>query len=200
VCIALVALAACRKAPPAPKADAPVAAAPAIDAEARAHAHQIVEQSCQICHAIDLVQSQRLAKATWEKEVKKMIGWGAPVAPEEVAAVAAMLADEYGVSVPPSPPPSLSTTEVAASFALDEPSAGGDAKHGAAFYQLACASCHGGGGVGGPIGPALVERPILHRAHDFAHVVRTGLRRMPAVPVDDATMRDLFAFLRAPHG
>lgn len=194
-----VAVAGCAKSPPPAKVDAAVAGPATLGAEARARAHEVVEQNCQMCHALDLVQSQRLGKAAWEKELKKMMAWGAPVAPEEVAGVVGVLADEYGVDVPPSSPSSMSTVEVAAALALDEPPPGGDAKHGAAFYQVACASCHGAGGVGGPIGPALVERPILHRAHDFAKVVRLGLRRMPAVPVDDATMHDLFAFLRADH-
>lgn len=200
--VVLAAAAGCAKAPPAANVDAAVTAAAApMGAEARAHAHEVVEQNCQICHALDLVQSQRLGKAAWEKELKKMMGWGAPVPPEDVASVVGVLADEYGVDVPPpAAAPSVCTADVAAGIALDEPAAGGDARHGAAFYQVACASCHGAGGVGGPIGPALIERPILHRAHEFEKIVRGGLRRMPAVPVDDATLRDLFAFLRAGHG
>ena len=94
----------------------------------------------------------------------------------------------------------MSATEVAASVAFDPPPPGGDVKQGAAVYQAACASCHGPNGVGGPIGPALIERPILHRARDFETIVRDGRRRMPAVPLEAAKLRDLFAFLLAAHG
>ena len=181
------------------RADGAVAAV-ALSAEARARGLGTVEQNCQMCHSLDLVQSQRLARAAWEKELKKMIGWGAPVPPEEVAGAVDVLAEQFGVDAPPPAPSSMSAADVAASVAFDEPPPGGDAKHGAAVYQMACASCHGADGAGGPIGPALIERPILHRARDFDAVVRNGRLRMPAVPLDSAAMRDLFAFLRAAHG
>jgi len=195
----VVAAVACKRSPP-PSA-APANAAPVtLSDEARARGQQTIEQNCQMCHALDLVQSQRLGRAAWEKELKKMISWGAPVPPEEVAAAVSVLADQFGVDTPPFSPSSMSAAEVAASIAFDEPPSGGDATHGAAVYRVACASCHGADGGGGPVGPALVERPIMHRAHDFEAIVRDGRRRMPAVPLDAATMRDLFAFLRAAHG
>ena len=37
------------------------------------------EGSCQLCHGLRLVESQRLSAAAWQKEVDKMIGWGAVV-------------------------------------------------------------------------------------------------------------------------
>ena len=195
-CVLVVAAVACNRSTP------PPTTAPAgLSAEARAHAQETIEQNCQLCHSLDLVQSQRLARPTWEQELEKMIGWGAPVPPEDVDAAATVLAEEFGVdSPPPSPPSSMSAGDVAASVAFDSPPSGGDAKHGAAVYQVACASCHGQNGAGGPIGPALIERPILHRARDFVAIVRDGRRRMPAVPLDAAAMRDLFAFLLAAHG
>jgi mono/diheme cytochrome c family protein len=195
-CALVVAAVACKRSAPAPAPPKPAA----LSAEARALAQQTIEQNCQMCHSLDLVQSQRLARAAWEKELKKMIGWGAPVPPEEVGAAATVLAEQYGVDTPLSSPSSMSAADVAASIAFDAPPPGGDAKHGAAVYQVACASCHGANGIGGPIGPALIERPILYRARDFAAIVRDGRRRMPAVPLDAATMRDLFAFLLAAHG
>lgn len=200
--VVVLAVGACnRSAPPSAGGHDARGATPAgLSVEARARGQQTIEQNCQMCHALDLVQSQRLGRATWEKEVKKMMGWGAPVPPEEVAGAVAVLVADYGVDVPPASPSLMTVDDVAASIAVDEPPAGGDAKHGAAVYQMACASCHGAGGIGGPIGPALIERPILHRARDFAAVVQKGRRRMPAVPLDEATLRDLFAFLRAAHG
>ncbi|MCA1662855.1 MAG: cytochrome c [Myxococcales bacterium] len=194
-----VAAVACKRSPP-PSAAPAKAAPPTLSDETRARGQQTIEQSCQMCHALDLVQSQRLGRATWEKELDKMIGWGAPVAADEVAAAVEVLSAQFGVDTPPSSPSSLSAAEIDASVALDEPRPGGDARHGAAVYRVACASCHGADGGGGPVGPALIERPILHRAHDFEAIVRDGRRRMPAVPLDAATMRDLFAFLRAAHG
>ncbi len=191
---------ACKRSSSPTPAHSAVVAPVGLSAEARARGQQTIEQNCQMCHSIDLVQSQRLGRAAWEKELKKMIGWGAPVPPEDVAGAVAVLAEQFGVEQPPPAPSSLSAADVAASVAFDEPPPGGDAKHGAAVYQMACASCHGANGVGGPIGPALIERPILHRARDFETVVRDGRRRMPAVPLDHAALRDLFAFLLAAHG
>jgi mono/diheme cytochrome c family protein len=198
---AAVALAAagCSRSTPAPPAP-PATTRPQLSAEARAHAQQTIEQNCQICHSLDLVQSQRLGRGAWEKELKKMIGWGAPVPAEEVGGAVALLTEDFGPDAAPVAPAVMRTDEVAAGIAFDEPPAGGDATHGAAVYQMACQSCHGANGVGGPVGPALIERPILHRAREFEAVVRDGRRRMPAVPLDAATMRDLFAFLRAAHG
>jgi len=36
-------------------------------------------RACVQCHSLRLIHSQRLSKATWTKEVDKMIRWGAPV-------------------------------------------------------------------------------------------------------------------------
>ncbi len=35
--------------------------------------------SCTECHGLRMVHSQRLARATWDKEITKMAKWGAPV-------------------------------------------------------------------------------------------------------------------------
>jgi hypothetical protein len=37
------------------------------------------QTSCAPCHSLRLVDSQRLSAAAWQKEVDKMIGWGAVV-------------------------------------------------------------------------------------------------------------------------
>ena len=37
------------------------------------------QTSCLPCHSLRLVESQRLSAAAWQKEVDKMIGWGAVV-------------------------------------------------------------------------------------------------------------------------
>ena len=48
----------------------------ADEAEAGKKAEQT---SCVPCHSLRLVESQRLSPAAWQKEVDKMIGWGAVV-------------------------------------------------------------------------------------------------------------------------
>ncbi len=48
----------------------------AEEAEAGKKAEQT---SCPPCHSLRLVESQRLSAAAWQKEVDKMIGWGAVV-------------------------------------------------------------------------------------------------------------------------
>ncbi len=35
--------------------------------------------ACLPCHSLRLIESQRLSAAAWQKEVDKMIGWGAVV-------------------------------------------------------------------------------------------------------------------------
>jgi len=40
---------------------------------------QILRARCLGCHAVDLIRQQRLSSAGWEREVEKMISWGAAV-------------------------------------------------------------------------------------------------------------------------
>src|SRR5207247_7965768 len=39
----------------------------------------VVRARCVSCHAVDLIQQQRLGRAGWERELDKMIRWGAVV-------------------------------------------------------------------------------------------------------------------------
>jgi 1,4-dihydroxy-2-naphthoyl-CoA synthase len=41
-------------------------------------------RSCTQCHSLRIVDCQRLPRATWDKEITKMAGWGAPVQNREV--------------------------------------------------------------------------------------------------------------------
>ncbi len=50
--------------------------ADAVDISAARKAEQ---RSCTQCHSLRLVQSQRLSKTTWGKELDKMAGWGADI-------------------------------------------------------------------------------------------------------------------------
>ncbi len=58
--------------------------------------------SCAPCHSLRLVQSQRLSKATWNKELDKMIGWGAKI--EDRDALLEYLVANFGDDKPASPP------------------------------------------------------------------------------------------------
>jgi mono/diheme cytochrome c family protein len=58
--------------------------------------------SCTPCHSLRLVQSQRLSRATWNKELDKMTGWGTKITDRE--ALLEYLVANYGDDKPPSPP------------------------------------------------------------------------------------------------
>ena len=63
------------------------------------------EQSCTPCHSLQLVDSQRLSRAAWTKELDKMIGWGAVVPDRQL--LLDYLSSEYS-EAKPAPPPALS--------------------------------------------------------------------------------------------
>ncbi|MDB5100360.1 MAG: cytochrome c class [Cyanobacteria bacterium RYN_339] len=71
----------------------------------------IAQQKCGICHGPELIQRQRLTATQWTKEVDKMVGWGAPLEPEERAVLATYLARHFGPDRPIAPPPRLRFTE-----------------------------------------------------------------------------------------
>lgn len=178
---------------PAPPPDQ---ARPAVSAQRRALGDKAIAQTCQMCHTLDLVESQRLGRAAWQKELTKMKGWGAPLLPEDEPLILDVLADRAGPEAAPPQPRAVALGAAEAEVAPDAHPPAGDARRGAALYRTACASCHGPTGIGGT-GPALVERPVIHRAHEFETVVRVGRERMPAFPLDTPAIHDLLAFLRA---
>ena len=56
-------------------------------------------QACMACHSVDYIQmnSRFLDKAGWTGSVNKMINvFGAPIAKEDVEAIAGYLAEHYG--------------------------------------------------------------------------------------------------------
>jgi cytochrome c5 len=61
-----------------------------------------LEQSCQLCHSLRLVESQRLSAATWQKEVDKMIGWGTVVQDRQI--LVDYLSQHYSNTMPPPAP------------------------------------------------------------------------------------------------
>jgi len=58
--------------------------------------------ACTPCHSLRLVESQRLSRNAWNKEVDKMTGWGTKVTDRE--ALVEFLVANYGDDKPPSPP------------------------------------------------------------------------------------------------
>jgi len=57
---------------------------------------QEVKTSCVGCHGEDMIASQRLTRAQWEREVDKMTRWGAPVTPDGRAAIIEFLLSHFG--------------------------------------------------------------------------------------------------------
>lgn len=50
---------------------------------ATAGSEAVYKRACLTCHEDDLIESQRLSRAGWAREVDKMIRWGAAVPAEE---------------------------------------------------------------------------------------------------------------------
>ncbi len=63
---------------------------------------EVINDNCLACHSAGMVLYQpAMPTATWEAEVKKMIGvYGAPVAPEAVPQIVAYLAAVKGTPTP----------------------------------------------------------------------------------------------------
>ncbi len=183
----------------------PAAPARADEGDPRA---RLVEESCRICHARELVDSQRLSPGQWRAEVEKMVRWGAPLELEEVSLVAAFLAERFPPGLPMAKPPELSTQAALAATAPDRRGGPfppkGSAHRGEPAFERDCAACHGVTALGEK-GPELVLRPVLDRPADFWKVVLRGRNRMPpyAGVVPRAELADVYAYLlslREPPG
>ena len=62
---------------------------------ATAGSEVIYKRACLTCHEDDLIESQRLTRAGWVREVDKMIRWGADVAPTDRDALVDYLSARY---------------------------------------------------------------------------------------------------------
>jgi cytochrome c553 len=62
---------------------------------ATAGSEALYKRACLTCHEDDLIESQRLPRAGWVREVDKMIRWGANVAPTDKDALVDYLAARY---------------------------------------------------------------------------------------------------------
>jgi cytochrome c5 len=56
----------------------------------------IAEQRCLMCHSATLMTQQRKDSTGWEKTVKQMETWGAPVAPAEHDSLIRYLRKHFG--------------------------------------------------------------------------------------------------------
>lgn len=180
---------------------APLSSASAAPVLGEAEGRALIASNCLSCHTEEMVSQQRLTAKQWGNVVKKMHGWGSPVEPENVEPLVAYLAATYGLAAGPHQVATISAKQAAAALEpqADGPFSGGDAGRGAAKYHELCASCHGEDGHGAALGVCLADRPLLHRAADFAREVRKGRGRMPAYSeqaVPDAQIADMLAHLR----
>ena len=61
--------------------------------------------ACLECHEARIILQQRLSKATWTKEVDKMIKWGAVVETADHDALVDYLSTNFSTDQPPYQPP-----------------------------------------------------------------------------------------------
>jgi DMSO/TMAO reductase YedYZ molybdopterin-dependent catalytic subunit len=63
--------------------------------EAISAAHPENYRACLVCHDEHMMSLQHLSPAQWEREVDKMIGWGADVKPQDRAAIVKYLSGQF---------------------------------------------------------------------------------------------------------
>jgi hypothetical protein len=78
--------------------------------ESTAAGKEAEQQACTACHSTRLIDSQRLSRAAWTRELDKMIGWGAPAAERQL--LIDYLSSEYS-DAKPVPTPASSGNGVA---------------------------------------------------------------------------------------
>jgi mono/diheme cytochrome c family protein len=165
---------------------------------AAADGKEIVRGACLSCHTEHMLAQQRLTKAQWTKTVGKMVVWGANLDPKEVEPLVAYLAANSGPDTGPYVAETVPAAEALAEIAKtpDDPFPAGDAARGKPLYIDKCSGCHGAD-AHGSIGVALVDKPFLYRAADFANTVRRGRGKMLPLPLTDAEIGDVLAHLRS---
>jgi mono/diheme cytochrome c family protein len=84
---------------------------------------EIVRTKCLGCHETDLIRQQRLTRPGWQRELDKMIGWGAVVTEAERSLLLDYLATNWGWPPLDSAPRSVS-------------------QRGAEVFARACLACH----------------------------------------------------------
>jgi alcohol dehydrogenase (cytochrome c) len=81
-------------------------------------------------------------------------------------------------------------------FALPAQNAAQDAPGGREIFETRCARCHGADAKGGDMGPPIRERLAARDDRQLATLLHEGMGGMPAIPVSDAELKLLTAFLR----
>jgi len=56
----------------------------------------VLKGPCAVCHDDDVIRQQRLTGAQWDREINKMVGWGAKVKDEDRAGLLDYLFRNYG--------------------------------------------------------------------------------------------------------
>ncbi len=74
-----------------------MAADPAVIEKGRAEE----KRACVACHGMRITHIQRLSRAQWDREITKMVGWGAPVKERET--LLEYLVASYGDDKPAAP-------------------------------------------------------------------------------------------------
>jgi len=74
----------------------PAGQAPAGDANSDDAAKKVLQDSCTVCHDLDLVSDQHLSKDDWQAIVSSMIAKGAAIGEKDVPILVAYLAKTYG--------------------------------------------------------------------------------------------------------
>jgi alcohol dehydrogenase (cytochrome c) len=90
--------------------------------------------------------------------------------------------------------PRLLAALVAATIAIAQTPDGGRKQ-----FESHCASCHGGDGNGGELGPPIVERAGRRDDQELASVIREGIPAagMPAFKVTDEELKGLIGYVRS---
>jgi len=168
------------------------------DEDADMTGRQTFVENCLICHGEEMTTAARLSTKQWTTEVEKMVGWGAPVPPEKKSALLAYLSTSFSDHVAPPPPITATPQELLLAERPHATTLRGIAERGASLYTQHCATCHGATGLGGDLGPILIERLILLNEPAYHETVRKGLRRMPgfAAVLKPEAEDDLLAWLR----
>jgi hypothetical protein len=60
---------------------------------------EAVRVRCLTCHGADIIRGQRLSRAGWEREVEKMVGWGAQLGAREKEEIIDYLSAHVGPNV-----------------------------------------------------------------------------------------------------
>lgn len=74
----------------------PATSAPAPQPGSSLTAPAALQNSCMVCHEDDIIRSQHLTRAQWDRELKKMTGWGAQVKDADRDGLLDFLFTNYG--------------------------------------------------------------------------------------------------------